>query len=175
MFLTFYIGICKPQQVCIFFFTLFILNSCVTSKGLVPQTHSFFIHKQYGIIKVDENGNEVKLKEDTVIVIYAEAINNKLTWDTAWYNNKVYHVSFQTMSNGTYEAGFNKQTAKPVTVSAKEGNFLYQLQLQLLKSTELTPHPKTELNQPLLRFRYKEKLFFIKTNNPVELTNSPPV
>lgn len=170
-----HIRTCKLQKVGIFLFTLFIFNGCVTSRQLVPKTYSFFILKQYGTIKIEEKENELSSKQDTVLVIYIEATSNKLSWDTAWYNYKVYSVSAQIINNGTYEAGFDKNSNKPITVSVNEGNTLYQLQFQLSTTAMLIPPTKDEFNLPMLRFRYKEKLYLLKINAPVELTTLPPM
>lgn len=175
LFLFYNARICSWQRVILFLSILFIFSGCSTGKKLVAKTHSFFILKQYGTIKVNEQDAGLSSKQDTVIVIYVEATNNNLAWDTAWYNKKLYKVVAQIINNGMYEAGFDKANNKPVTIFVNEKNTLYQLQLQLLNTIEWVPQKNVEFNRPMLRIFYNKKVFLIKANTPVEINAFSPV
>jgi hypothetical protein len=162
------------QAILLFIFCIF-LCSCAQQKKMIKKVHAFYIENVPGIIQADENGIPLPYKIDTVIVVYVETTSKEITWDSAWNHTKQFKIISQQIDSKNYEAGFIKGTTEKVFITAAPDHLLYQLQLQPINKKKILNQDQVEIEELLLRGKYKNKFFFQKAGKIRELEANPPV
>ena len=144
--------------------------SCRSPKSLIKKTYCYSFQKKEGTVKQsDDNG---LLKADTLFVVYAEVVTDKLQWDTAIINGNVYKITSQVIPSGSFEAGFDG-SGQPVIIQVKNNRFLVQLQFEPVKGKLSSEFIQSD--ERVLRFRYNNKTFSSKLEAPLFLNQLPPV
>ena len=108
--------------------TMLLLFSCVSTKKVIQDAQAFVITPQQGTVQVDEKGNEVSPLPSPVIIVFVHSKSNELNWDSAWFNNRSYAIKQQLITQ-PFEMGVDGKTGEKITLTPKEGTFLFQLQI----------------------------------------------
>jgi len=129
----------------------FLLFSCAGAKKVIQTAEAFVFTPQQGTVRVDEKGNEVSPVSTPVIIVFVHCRSNKVNWDSAWFGNKAYAVVQQQITQ-PIEMGIDGNTGENITISPKEGAYLFQLRVspQLSKGEEWA-------NSIRLRASYRNK------------------
>lgn len=130
-----------------------LFQSCETGKKMLVNGYAFYTIPVSGIVVADEKGNEVPSKADTAFLLYVDAVK-KLSFDSVWYEGRVFTGSAFLFNEKKVEAGFNSEK-KPVIVKVDSSHFLYRLQLSPI-ALKMPPR-KTEPGEILLRFNHNDK------------------
>jgi hypothetical protein len=160
------------NRLAILLFGCLSLYSCTQPKAIIKQVHAYYTERIPGTVQADENGNAIRSKADTVIVVYVEATTKFISWNAAWKNNQAYKIVPHLFDTVSCEAGFKKGTAEKVFITADPQHFLFQLYLQPVELFQNPPKP-VDVNQILLRAKYKGKTFLKKTGELTELETYP--
>lgn len=145
--------------------------SCRSPKSLIKKIYCYSFQKQQGTIKQSEFDDGL-LKADTLFVVYAEVVTDKLQWDTAIMNGTLYRITSQVIPSGSFEAGFDG-SGQPVIIQVKNNRFLVQLQFEPVKGKLSSEFIQSD--ERVLRFRYNNKTFSSKLEAPLFLNQLPPV
>lgn len=118
-------------------FLCFLMFSCAGAKKVIQTAEAFVFTPQQGTVQLDEKGNEVSPVPTPVIVVFLHCRSNKIKWDSAWFGNQAYPVVQQQITQ-PIEMGMDSNTGEKITISPKDGAYLFQLQVspQLLKGEE---------------------------------------
>lgn len=162
-------------QLAALMFCCLLFCSCVQQKKLIKQVQAFYNIPQPGIIQADQNGEEATVIKDTIIIIFIETTIQPIQWDSAWSNIQQFHIVSQLIKEKTYEAGFKKGTNEKIIITTQPGNYLYQLQLQPFKGLQPKIQMPAEINQLMIKWKYKQKIFFQKSGIITELEEFPSV
>jgi hypothetical protein len=116
---------------------IFLLFSCAGAKRVIQTAEAFVMTPQQGTVRVEEKGHEVSPVPIPVIIVFIHSKSNKVNWDSAWFGNKAYPVAQQQITR-PIEMGVDSNTGEKITISPKEGAYLFQLQVspQLSKGDE---------------------------------------
>lgn len=157
-----------------FFYVVILLISCTTSKKVIKQTQAFSETFYPGIVAVDENGKEKPSNSQTKYFVYAVTTSDKIKWDTAWINGKVYTISAEKMKEPSFvEVGIDKLTGHKISITIRKGEYLYLLQLKPISNTTGTQTiPAKELR---IKASYKTKEMNLMLSDIKELVTPDPV
>ena len=141
---------------------------------MIKQTHAFFVTISPGIIAVDENGKEMPLNSQTKYLVYAVTCSDKIKWDTAWINGRVYTINAEKINTSpVFEVGIDKQTGNKIAITTGETENLYLLQLNHVSITTKTDaYPLKELK---IKATYKRKELNLSISGIKELATPDPV
>ncbi len=149
-------------------------TACVQTHSLVRRADAFYTIRLPGNIAVDENGNRLPARIDTITVIYLETTTKHISWDTAWTVGKTYRIIAEPIVQTPFEAGISKQGRQKIILRPIKRNYLWQLQLLLFEQNSASPQPIRK-DQIIFRGRYKGKTIIKKTDELVELKAIPSV
>lgn len=153
---------------CFYFF------SCAQYKSVIKDVQAYYWPKQYGTIRVDEKGNPLPVKQDSIFLVYVVTASNNITWDTAWMNSKCYRIVAQLLVDKSYEAGQDKASGQKVVINATEDQFIYQLNLEPVTAESSSNNMPAESNKILLKASYKGKTILKQTEVLKEIELPPP-
>lgn len=150
------------------------LFSCMSTSKVIKQTHAFYVTLYPGIVAVDENGKEMPSNSQTKYSVYAVTGSDKVKWDTAWINGRIYTVNAEKINpSPVFEVGIDKQTGNKVTITTRETDHLYLLHLNPVSNI-----PNTEtipLKELMIKATYKGKVINCTITNITELSTPDPV
>lgn len=162
------------RTITFFLAAMLLLVSCISTNKVIKQTHAFFVTLYPGIVAVDENGKEMPSNNQTRYSVYAVTGSDKVKWDTAWINGRVYTISAEKINPApVFEVGIDKQTGSKITIATGETEHLYLLHLNPVSIT-----PNTDANllrESMIKATYKGKVINCTITNITELTTPDPV
>jgi hypothetical protein len=156
----------------IFFIGLICLSSCARGQKEIITRGAYVTIRQPGTLAVDDLGNIIQSRPDSVFTIYVEVGAKKIDWGVFWRGKKSYMV-IPTLAESlpitmVREEGQGKQKELPVS----KGNKLWQLELVPYEK-KLTPPSSIKPGQILMKGKYGSKPFSIVITNII-VVESPP-
>ncbi|WP_207493639.1 hypothetical protein [Aridibaculum aurantiacum] len=125
-------------------FLLCSLSACAQTKYGVVKQHGFYRESIPGMIAVDDRGIEIR-NIDTVYAVFLETKAGKASvWKRAWVNGEMYNVLTTVMAT-PFIVGMKYDNDEQVTLYAKEGNQLLQLNLERAGETAKPKNYKKQL------------------------------
>ncbi len=113
----------------IFCTNFFALSSCAQTKNLIVRSDAYYVIPIPGNIPVDDNGNPLELKRDTVFTVYIEAKSSGIQWEKAWKNGRYFSIIPAVIKKSKVEVGETKTENKKIVLTPQKGNTLWQLEL----------------------------------------------
>ena len=111
------------------------VSACAQVKNNVVKLHAYWQESVAGNVEVDSSGNQIDSGIDHVHYLFAETTGKYLpSWNVVYTNKGVFAVQPEEIKASKYEVGKLKSTSKPVTITAKRGNRLWQLTLVPMKA-----------------------------------------
>ncbi|HMU46313.1 MAG TPA: hypothetical protein PKC72_08100 [Chitinophagaceae bacterium] len=143
--------------------------ACSQSKSIIKKSYGYYIFRLPGNIPVDMNGEPLPgFRGDTVQTIYIETSVKDIKWDSAWKQNNAYIIISTPVNEAKIDVGLPKNGDQHIFIEAKEGNYLWRLDL-LLIDAGINPPFKLNGDEVILRGNYKGKIIEHKVSNLVEL------
>jgi hypothetical protein len=154
--------------------SILFLLSCRSTNKVIKQTHAFSVTLYPGIVAVDEHGKELPSSSQTKYLVYAVTGSDKIKWDTAWINGRVYTINAEKINpSPVFEVGIDKQTGNKIAIITGETENLYLLHLNPVSITTKTDaHPLKELK---IKATYKRKEVNLSISGIKELATPDPV
>lgn len=126
-------------MVCIWFACLIAVSSCAQQRKAVVKAYAFYMVPTPGTIPVDENGQPLEYKIDTVFSVFVETRNADMQWLRAWKKNASFALSSSRIKSGSIVVGASRPENKEIRLRAKEGHTLWQLHLSAEQKTVSAP------------------------------------
>lgn len=143
--------------------------ACSQSKSVIKKSYGYYIFRLPGNIPVDMNGEPLPgFRGDTIQTIYLETSAKDITWDSAWKSNKTYTIVVTPVNESKVEVGLAKNGEQNIVIRAKEGNYLWRLDLLPVDSPVSSPS-KSAGNEIILKGKYKGKTIKHKVGRLTEL------
>ena len=149
----------------------FFGTSCAQQRG-ISKVYAFKQLISPGNIAVDDRGEPLAASRPHVVhTVYVETSGDAPTWVRGYYGGHAYTLYTALIEEKKLDIGRNKADEKPVSISVKSGNRLWQLTLEPDTSrTKLPTAIKMEKDEIILEGTYKGKPFTRKMGKPVELS-----
>src|SRR5947209_8753810 len=103
------------------------LASCAQGKKTSYTLYAYKAEHLPGMMARDENGNPVKARPDTVLLLYVDAADS-IRWTEAWMNGSHFTVQYWPIHEKEVELGRNN-LGKPVILRPGKGSRLWQLEI----------------------------------------------
>ncbi len=156
--------------VCAIIFAINALPGCAQSMYNIQNTYVYTKQIFPGNIPVGHNGKPLRRGIDTVIIVYIETKAGVIpVWNTTVINGKAFSVTAVEVNDNSIIIGKEKSDSGLVTIKAKRGNRLWQLQLNEQQAITAIPKKPGNENQIVLFGIYNGKQISLPINKPVEL------
>ena len=136
----------KPNQVImkrIFLYGIisFFFNiSFGQNPGKIQRGYAFFTSSTPGMIRVDDNGNQVTPAPIIERFIYVECPGTKMPMvSTVLYNKTAYTSTVQFVNETTVHAGKKNENGQEIVLNPKKGNRFWMIELQGSSGQEPKP------------------------------------
>lgn len=155
----------------IYAYSFIIMSLASCAQYGVVRSNAYYYEFMPGAIAVDDKGVEIS----AVDTIYSVFLETKKTdgplWKTAWVNGKTYQV-LSSIVTTPYIVGMRNDADEQVTLSAKPGNQLMQLNLEKTEASIYPSKYKSQLlqaNTILLEGTRDDKKVYLVVKQPAHL------
>lgn len=154
----------------LFLLCMFFLHSCAQiNKAIVKSTGYFFIPTG-GTIAVDEKGEPLPVKRDSVFLLFVETKTDNIQWESARKDGRSFFLTATRLTDRV-TIGETKAGNQKIELSPANQNTLWQLTLSKQESKNLASQPAAP-GEVLLKCRIKNENIFLRVGPLIEL-NSP--
>jgi hypothetical protein len=148
---------------------MFFLQSCAQiNKAIVKSTGYFFIPTP-GTIAVNDKGEPLPGKRDSVFLLFVEIKADNIQWESAWKDGRSFILT-ATKVKAKVTIGQTKARNQKVEVLPPSPNTLWQLTLSDDEKRSLAPQITTP-DEILLKGRIKNENVFVRVRPLIELTS----
>ncbi len=147
---------------------LLALPACSQVKNSVVKSDAYYRIPRPGTIQVDESGEPVKSRRDSVFYLYVETVAGNIEWQRAWKGQRSFSlIATKLAANAQAPAGL-KQDEQPANRASKPGSTLWQIELS--DDQQRTPAPQPVQGPEILLSGKKDgRLFYVRTKTLSEL------
>ena len=145
------------------------LQACAQSKNFIVKSSGYFMIPAQGTIEVDDIGEPISKKRDSVFLVIVETKSGNIDWAKAWRGDRSFSI-IPSQIKEKLVVGFTRLGNKPIEIAPSSGNFLWRLELSDDQAKEKLPQQITSSEILISGFK-NNKRFVAKTNTVTELAS----
>lgn len=147
-----------------------LLHACAQTKNVVVNSSGHFYMPMRGTLPVNENGQPINSKQDTVFILFVETKENKIQWNKAWKGGTLFLVNSTQIKEAKAVVGETTPDNKKIILSPAKGNTLWQIELTGSPIYEKAPQSITH-QEILLKGIRKKQVFYHRISILTELAS----
>ena len=150
---------------------IFFINGFAQNAPKIQRAYAFYSITIPGMAMQDDKGNTIDPIATIDRSIFVESPGTKMPdIRSVSYNKILYKAVIKKLDENAVQVGTNAETEKEIVLSAKKGNSLWKLELQLMKDTDKAPK---DVKHIIIQGRYNKRPYSFNLYNETKLASLP--